>query len=146
MDNVDTNRTRLVRKAKPVDSFFNFFSPPTPPAEDAIESGDLDEEELESIEERLEVDYQIGEDLKEKVSLLGETYMHYAILTTLPWQIIPHAVDWFTGAALEFEGYDDDDDDFEDLDDDDDDDEDRFEDVRASFSSAQTRILKVTDC
>lgn len=46
-------------------------------------------------------------------------------------QIIPRAVDYFTGKALEYEGYDDDDD-FEDLDDDeDDDDEDRFEDVRS---------------
>jgi nucleosome assembly protein 1-like 1 len=43
------------------------------------------------------------------------------------YQIIPHAVDWFTGRALEYEGFDDDDDDFESLDDDDD--EDRFEDV-----------------
>ncbi|KAG9311196.1 NAP-domain-containing protein [Chiua virens] len=32
--NKNTNRTRLVRKAKPTDSFFNFFSPPIPPTED----------------------------------------------------------------------------------------------------------------
>ena len=44
-------------------------------------------------------------------------------------QIIPRAVDYFTGKALEYEGYDEDDD-FEDLDDEDDDDEDRFDDVR----------------
>ncbi|KAI0686466.1 NAP-domain-containing protein [Cytidiella melzeri] len=106
--NKNTNRTRLVRKAKSVDSFFNFFSPPTPPAEDAIENGDIDEDELEAVEEQLEIDYQIGEDLKEK--------------------IIPRAVDWFTGHALEFEGFDDEDDDFESLEDDDDD-EDRFDDV-----------------
>ena len=62
-----TNRTRLVRKSKPTESFFNFFSPPQPPSDDAIESGDLDEEELEEIESKLEVDYQIGEDFKEKV-------------------------------------------------------------------------------
>ena len=48
------------------------------------------------------------------------------ILTTL--KIIPRAVDYFTGKALELEDLDDDDDDYEDLDDDDDDDEDRFED------------------
>ena len=63
----DTNRTRLVRKAKPTDSFFNFFSPPTPPSEEAIEAGDIDEEELDELEEKLEMDYQIGEDIKEKV-------------------------------------------------------------------------------
>ena len=62
-----TNRTRLVRKAKPTESFFNFFSPPQPISDDAIENGDLDEEELEEIEGKLEVDYQIGEDFKEKV-------------------------------------------------------------------------------
>lgn len=65
---LDTNRTRLVRKAKPAESFFNFFSPPVPPSEEAIESGDIEEDELEAIEEQLEIDYQIGEDLKEKVS------------------------------------------------------------------------------
>ena len=65
---VDTNRTRLVRKAKNVDSFFNFFSPPQPPSEEALENDDVDDEELEDLEARLELDYQIGEDLKERVS------------------------------------------------------------------------------
>lgn len=55
-------------KARPADSFFNFFSPPDPPPDDAVESGVLDEEELEEIEDRLGVDYQIGEDIKERVS------------------------------------------------------------------------------
>ena len=66
----DTNRTRLVRKAKPAESFFNFFSPPIPPSEEALENGDIEEDELENIEEQLEIDYQIGEDLKEKVGLM----------------------------------------------------------------------------
>ena len=61
----DTNRTRLVRKAKPVDSFFNFFSPPTRGSDFEDES----EEDLE-LEERINVDYTIGEDLKEKVLYL----------------------------------------------------------------------------
>ncbi|TFK70857.1 nucleosome assembly protein [Pluteus cervinus] len=107
--NKNTNRTRLVRKAKPTNSFFNFFTPPVPPSDDAVENGDIDEEELEEIEEKLEVDYQIGEDLKEK--------------------IIPRAVDYFTGKALEYEGFDDEDP-FET--DDEDDDEDRFEDEDSS--------------
>jgi nucleosome assembly protein 1-like 1 len=81
--NKTTNRTRLVRKVHPTDSFFNFFTPPIPPAEDAIDVGDIDEDELDEIEEKLEMDYQIGEDLKEK--------------------IIPRAVDYFTGKALEYE-------------------------------------------
>jgi hypothetical protein len=67
---LDTNRTRLVRKAHPTDSFFNFFSPPQPPSEEAIENGDVDDDELEELEARLELDYQIGEDIKERVSLL----------------------------------------------------------------------------
>ncbi|PFH48170.1 hypothetical protein AMATHDRAFT_66123 [Amanita thiersii Skay4041] len=97
--NKTTNRTRLVRKARPIESFFNFFNPPQPPSDDAIESGDLEEEELEEIEEKLEIDYQIGEDFKEK--------------------IIPRAIDYFTGKALEYDTIDEDDD-YEDLDDDDD--------------------------
>ena len=55
--------------------------------------------------------------------------MLYRLLPHRGLQIIPRAVDYFTGKALEYEGYDDDDD-FEDLDDDEDDDEDGFDDVR----------------
>ncbi|KAF5356440.1 hypothetical protein D9758_009534 [Tetrapyrgos nigripes] len=104
--NKNTNRTRLVRKAKPTESFFNFFTPPLAPSEEAIEAGEIEEEELEEIEEKLEMDYQIGEDLKEK--------------------IIPRAVDYFTGKALEYD-MDEDEDDFEDIDDDDEDEEDHFD-------------------
>ena len=64
---LDTNRTRLVRKAVPVDSFFNFFEPPQPASDEDIENGKYDEDELEELENRLELDYQIGEDFKEKV-------------------------------------------------------------------------------
>lgn len=59
----DTNRTRLVRKARPTESFFNFFTPPPPIDEEA----EIEEDDLEEMEEKLEIDYQIGEDLKEKV-------------------------------------------------------------------------------
>ncbi|KAH7923378.1 NAP-domain-containing protein [Leucogyrophana mollusca] len=104
--NKNTNRTRLVRKARPTESFFNFFSPPVPPPEDALENDEIDEEDLEELEEKLEMDYQIGEDLKEKV--------------------IPRAIDYFTGKSLEYDMMDEDDDEFDDLDDEDD--EDRFED------------------
>ena len=102
----DTNRTRLVRKARPAESFFNFFSPPVPPTQDAIDNDEIEEEILDELDEKLEMDYQLGEDIKEK--------------------IIPKAVDYFTGKALEYdmmeEDDDDDDDDYEDIDDDDDDD------------------------
>nr|GAT59130.1 NAP-domain-containing protein [Mycena chlorophos] len=107
--NKNTNRTRLVRKSHPTASFFNFFTPPVMPNDEDIESGDVDPEDLEEIEDRLEMDYQIGEDFKEK--------------------IIPRAVDYFTGKALEYELADSDDDDFEDddEDDEDEDDEDEFD-------------------
>lgn len=92
----DTKQTRVVKKTVPTESFFNFFSPPAAPTED--------DDVSEDIEERLELDYQLGEDIKEK--------------------LIPRAVDWFTGEALAFEELDDgDEDDFEDEDDEDDEDE-----------------------
>ncbi|TDL19283.1 nucleosome assembly protein [Rickenella mellea] len=99
--NKNTNRTRLVRKAHPADSFFNFFNPPVMPSDEDIEAGDIPEDEVEAIEERLELDYQIGEDIKER--------------------IIPRAVDYFTGKALEYEDIDDDDDEEFDEDDEDED-------------------------
>ena len=89
----------------PTESFFNFFDPPKAPKEE-------DEDAASDIEERLELDYQLGEDIKEK--------------------LIPRAIDWFTGEALQFEELDDDleEGDFEDEDDEEDDDlsEDRDDD------------------
>lgn len=100
--NKNTKQTRVVKKTIPTPSFFDFFNPATPPSDD-------DEEIDEDIEQKLELDYQLGEDIKEK--------------------LIPRAIDWFTGEALQFEhGMDDfDEDDFED-EDDLDDDEDRDDD------------------
>lgn len=65
----DTNRTRVVKVVKPSDSFFNFFTPPTPPTTEQLEAGEVDEGVLQELDERLELDYQIGEDLKERVRL-----------------------------------------------------------------------------
>ncbi len=59
-----------MRKAHPTESFFNFFSPPVAPSEEAIEAGDIEEDELDELEEKLEIDYQIGEDIKEKVRFI----------------------------------------------------------------------------
>lgn len=64
---LDTNRTRLVRKARPVESFFNFFNPPVPPPTD-VEEGEIDEEELAELDNRLALDYQVGDDFKDRVS------------------------------------------------------------------------------
>lgn len=99
-----------MKTTAPTESFFNFFSPPKPPSDD-------DDTVATDIEERLELDYQLGEDIKEK--------------------LIPRAIDWFTGEALQFEelGDDIDQDEFEDNEDDDDDeeeDEDEDEDGQGS--------------
>ncbi|KAJ5502000.1 hypothetical protein N7463_004874 [Penicillium fimorum] len=100
--NKNTKQTRVVKISVPTESFFNFFSPPQPPAED-------DDSVASDIEERLELDYQLGEDIKEK--------------------LIPRAIDWFTGEALQFEelGEDMEDDEFEDEDDEDEEDDDEDE-------------------
>ncbi|KAJ5353276.1 hypothetical protein N7452_002250 [Penicillium brevicompactum] len=71
---------------------------PTAPTDD-------DDSVASDIEERLELDYQLGEDIKEK--------------------LIPRAIDWFTGEALQFEELGDDmEGEFEDEDDEDEEDED----------------------
>ncbi|KAJ2900186.1 nucleosome assembly protein [Zalerion maritima] len=94
--NKNTKQTRIVKKTVPTESFFNFFSPPKVPTDDEDDSAS-------DIEERLELDYQLGEDIKEK--------------------LIPHAVDWFTGEALGYEEIDEDElGAFEDEDEDEDDD------------------------
>ncbi|KXX81744.1 Nucleosome assembly protein 1 [Madurella mycetomatis] len=94
--NKTTKQTRIVKKTVPTESFFNFFSPPKAPTDD-------DDDAASDIEERLELDYQLGEDIKEK--------------------LIPRAIDWFTGEALAFEELDEDDlADFDEEDDEDDDD------------------------
>ncbi|ORX50162.1 NAP-domain-containing protein [Hesseltinella vesiculosa] len=114
-----TNKTRVVKRTVPTESFFNFFSPPEFPDE----SEELDEEEAEGLDAKLEADYEVGEEFKDK--------------------IIPHAVDYFTGRALDFEdfaGDDDFEDDFYDdisedgdsLDDDEDDDDDDDDDAQPS--------------
>ena len=94
----DTKQTRVVKKTVPTESFFNFFDPPKAPEAD-------DDDAASDVEERLELDYQLGEDIKEK--------------------LIPRAIDWFTGEALQFEEVDDNlaEGDFEDEDDEDDDEE-----------------------
>ncbi|KAI9314829.1 hypothetical protein BX666DRAFT_416542 [Dichotomocladium elegans] len=81
-----TNKTRVVKRTVPAETFFHFFNPPMFPGEDE----ELDEEEAEGLDAKLEADYEMGEEFKDK--------------------IIPHAVDYFTGKALEYESFDGDDD------------------------------------
>ena len=81
----------------PTESFFNFFDPPEAP------EGDEDDV-AEDVEDRLEIDYQLGEIIKDK--------------------IIPRAIDWFTGEALQYEEMGEDlEGEFEDEDDEDEDDD-----------------------
>ena len=124
--NKHTKQVRTIEKTTPTYSFFNFFTPPVMPGS----NGDDDEgfEDVdEELEESLQNDYSVGELIKEK--------------------LIPRAVDWFTGHALQYEaefageedeeedyddedGEDEDDDDEANDDDDDDDDDDEEDDTK----------------
>jgi nucleosome assembly protein 1-like 1 len=120
--NADTKQTRIVKKTVPTESFFNFFSPPKAPTDD-----DDDEDAASDIEERLELDYQLGEDIKEK--------------------LIPRAIDWFTGEALAYEELEDlDEDGFDDEEEDDEDDlsDDRDEDEDESEEDVRNPLLSIT--
>jgi len=76
-------------KTEKADSFFNFFNPPRIP--DMADAPD--EDEMEELQMELEQHYDVG--------------------TTIRDEVIPNAVKWFTGEALEDMEDDDDDDDEE---------------------------------
>ncbi|EJD02514.1 NAP-domain-containing protein [Fomitiporia mediterranea MF3/22] len=78
-----TNRTRTVKRAVDVESFFKFFGPPQPPSDEDVENGGLDEDDLSEREAELMIDFQLGDDFRDR--------------------IIPHAVDYYTGKALEWD-------------------------------------------
>lgn len=93
-------QTRIVSKTVKNDSFFNFFNPPEVTAED---EEDMDDD----LQALLESDFEIGHFFRE--------------------QLIPKAVLFFTGEAIEEDSDDEDDDSYDeddDADDDDDDDDD----------------------
>ena len=97
------SKAKPLVKMEPVESFFRWFSPPEVPQGEEEEN----EEEMEMAQEAVEHHMAVGELLRE--------------------QIIPHAVDWFTGAAAEELLDEDDEDDEEEYgseDEDEDDDED----------------------
>ncbi|KAL3511671.1 hypothetical protein ACH5RR_024388 [Cinchona calisaya] len=85
-----------ITKTENCESFFNFFNPPEVP-EDEV---DIDEDTAEELQNLMEQDYDIGSTIRDK--------------------IIPHAVSWFTGEAVQG-------DDFEDMDEDDDEEDDEDE-------------------
>lgn len=105
------NTTRTVKREERTESFFHFFSPPVPPQGDA---GDEADKEADELEEQMQFDYELGELFKE--------------------QVIPNALGWFTGLALEdweSEGEEDDegeDEEYDDYDEEGDDDEEEEED------------------
>lgn len=93
-----SKNAKPITKTEDCESFFNFFSPPEVPEDDE----DVDDEVAEELQNQMEQDYDIGSTIRDK--------------------IIPHAVSWFTGEAVQG-------DEFEDIDgDDDEDDEDEDED------------------
>lgn len=110
--NKTTKQTRTIEKLTPTESFFNFFDPPSPPQpEEANDDEEEDEDEEDAdLEERLELDYQLGEEIKDR--------------------LIPRAIDWFTGDAVgygfpeDFVDDEDDEDDSDEVDEDDDDEDD----------------------
>ncbi|XP_073387389.1 nucleosome assembly protein 1;2 isoform X2 [Physcomitrium patens] len=99
-----SKNTKPVTKTENCDSFFNFFNPPQVPEDDQ----DIDQEMVEQLQDLLEQDYDVGSTIRDK--------------------IIPHAVSWFTGEALQGEDFEDDDEEGDDDDDDDEDDYDEDED------------------
>lgn len=71
--------TRIVKRQEPAESFFHFFSPPDVPEDDESDA------DIEELEEELEADYEAGDIIKS--------------------DIVPNAVDWFTGKAMEYADY-----------------------------------------
>ena len=122
---VETNRTRTVKKTVDVESFFNFFSPPQLPSDDAIENEEIDDDELSALEGALAIDFQLGDDFKDWVRYFPFLCQELRMLICDADKIIPRAADYFTGKALEWEeeemeDWDDEDEDAEDDEDDDD--------------------------
>ncbi|XP_058193899.1 nucleosome assembly protein 1;4-like [Rhododendron vialii] len=107
-----SKNAKPITKTENCESFFNFFNPPQVPEDD----DDIDEDTAEELQNQMEQDYDIGSTIRDK--------------------IIPHAVSWFTGEAVqgdEFEDIEvddeegDEDEDEEDEDDDEEDDDDEEE-------------------
>ncbi|XP_057978479.1 nucleosome assembly protein 1;4 [Malania oleifera] len=110
-----SKNAKPIMKTENCESFFNFFNPPQVPEDD----DDIDEDTAEELQNQMEQDYDIGSTIRDK--------------------IIPHAVSWFTGEAVQGDEYEDieededgdenedEDDEDEEDDEDDEDDEDEVE-------------------
>lgn len=72
-----------ITKTEVCESFFNFFTPPQVPEDNE----DIDQDTAEQLQDMMEQDYDIGSTIRDK--------------------IIPHAVSWFTGEALQGEEFED---------------------------------------
>ncbi|KAL9314660.1 hypothetical protein ACSQ67_020112 [Phaseolus vulgaris] len=125
-----SKNAKPITKTENCESFFNFFKPPEVPEDD----DDIDEDLAEELQNQMEQDYDIGSTIRDK--------------------IIPHAVSWFTGEAVqgdEFEDLEDDEDEDdeedeeEDEDEDDDDDEEEEEDTKTKKKSSATNV-RYFDC
>lgn len=121
---------KMMTKSEPQPSFFRFFSPPEVRAALNVfgsegicnpvslylwqvpEEEPEDEEEAERLGEILEEDYSIGLFIKEK--------------------IIPHAIDWYTGSAIE-----------NDFDDDNDDEDDEVDFTKKMPENTQHSLLRL---
>jgi nucleosome assembly protein 1-like 1 len=99
-------------KLEPCESFFRFFSPPEVPGED----DELSEEESEALQDAMEADYEMGAVIRD--------------------EIIPSAVSWFTGAAVQGE---EDEDEEGDEEEDDEEDEDEDEDDEGEEGPAKAK-------
>lgn len=62
---------KVITKKEPCDSFFNFFSPPSPPAD----GQELDEEELDSLEEVVGADFELGDTMRNDI--LARAVLYY---------------------------------------------------------------------
>ncbi|GLT73254.1 hypothetical protein SLA2020_451260 [Shorea laevis] len=99
-----SKNAKPITKTENCESFFNFFNPPEVPEDDE----DIDEDTAEELQNQMEQDYDIGSTIRDK--------------------IIPHAVSWFTGEAVQGDELEDIGDDDEEDDENDDEDEDEDDD------------------
>lgn len=98
----EADKTRVVKRTVPAESFFHFFSPPILPEDDE----ELGEEEAEGLDAKLEADYEMGRRKQQTSGVCVLTFLFVG--EEFKEKIIPHAVDFFTGKALEYEDYDED--------------------------------------
>ncbi|KAG0495859.1 hypothetical protein HPP92_000550 [Vanilla planifolia] len=117
-----SKNAKPLTKTETCESFFNFFSPPQVPDDDE----EIDEVAAEQLQDQMEQDYDIGSTIRDK--------------------IIPHAVSWFTGEAVQEDDFEDiegveegDEEEDEDLEEDEDEDEDEDDEDEEDRTSAKKK-------